>query len=87
MFVLFEYNGQVDKVIESWIIVVDVLVKFEKLVVMLEVGDVLWKFYFKFYCFLDIDSMLKDSVEFVFMFEQVYEVVIYGYYLVFEESF
>lgn len=69
MFVLFEYNGYVDKVIESWIVVVDVLVKFEKLVVIFEVGDLLWKFYFKFYCFLDIDNVLKDSVEFVFMFE------------------
>lgn len=36
-----------------------------------EAGDAPWKFYFKLYCFLDTDSMPKDSVEFAFMFEQV----------------
>lgn len=30
-----------------------------------------WKFYFKLYCFLDTESVPKDSVEFAFMFEQV----------------
>lgn len=30
-----------------------------------------WKLYFKLYCFLDTDSVPKDSVEFAFMFEQV----------------
>lgn len=36
-----------------------------------EAGDTPWKFYFKLYCFLDTDSVPKDSVEFAFMFEQV----------------
>jgi len=30
-----------------------------------------WRFYFKLYCFLDTDSVPRDSVEFAFMFEQV----------------
>lgn len=30
-----------------------------------------WKLYFKLYCFLDVESMPKEGVEFVFMFEQV----------------
>lgn len=30
-----------------------------------------WKLYFKLYCFLDVESMLKEGVEFAFMFEQV----------------
>lgn len=30
-----------------------------------------WKLYFKLYCFLDVESMPKEGVEFAFMFEQV----------------
>lgn len=30
-----------------------------------------WKLYFKLYCFLDVDSVPKEGVEFAFMFEQV----------------
>lgn len=30
-----------------------------------------WRLYFKLYCFLDVDSMPKEGVEFAFMFEQV----------------
>lgn len=80
MFALFEYNGQVDKAIESRTIVADVLAKFEKLAATSEAGDAPWKFYFKLYCFLDTDSMPKDSVEFAFMFEQAHEAVIHGHH-------
>lgn len=33
-----------------------------------------WRLYFKLYCFLDVDSMPKEGVEFAFMFEQVRQV-------------
>ena len=33
--------------------------------------DSQWRLYFKLYCFLDVESMPKEGVEFVFMFEQV----------------
>ncbi|XP_047623744.1 unconventional myosin-X isoform X2 [Phacochoerus africanus] len=86
MFALFEYNGQVDKAIESRTIVADVLAKFEKLAATSEVGDQPWKFYFKLYCFLDTDNVPKDSVEFAFMFEQAHEAVIRGHYPAPEEN-
>lgn len=34
-----------------------------------------WKLYFKLYCFLDVESMPKEGVEFAFMFEQVNQTV------------
>uniref|UniRef100_A0A8D0R9A8 Unconventional myosin-X n=1 Tax=Sus scrofa TaxID=9823 RepID=A0A8D0R9A8_PIG len=86
MFALFEYNGQVDKAIESRTIVADVLAKFEKLAATSDVGDQPWKFYFKLYCFLDTDNVPKDSVEFAFMFEQAHEAVIRGHYPAPEEN-
>uniref|UniRef100_A0A9L0SGZ7 Unconventional myosin-X n=1 Tax=Equus caballus TaxID=9796 RepID=A0A9L0SGZ7_HORSE len=86
MFALFEYNGHVDKAIESRTIVADVLAKFEKLAATSEAGDLPWKFYFKLYCFLDTDNVPKDSVEFAFMFEQAHEAVIHGHYPAPEEN-
>nr|XP_044989043.1 unconventional myosin-X isoform X2 [Jaculus jaculus] len=86
MFALFEYNGHVDKAIESRTIVADVLAKFEKLAAASEAGDSPWKFYFKLYCFLDTDSVPKDSVEFAFMFEQAHEAVIHGHHPAPEEN-
>ncbi|XP_077860758.1 unconventional myosin-X isoform X2 [Macaca mulatta] len=86
MFALFEYNGHVDKAIESRTVVADVLAKFEKLAATSEVGDLPWKFYFKLYCFLDTDNVPKDSVEFAFMFEQAHEAVIHGHHPAPEEN-
>uniref|UniRef100_A0A2K6M9K9 Myosin X n=1 Tax=Rhinopithecus bieti TaxID=61621 RepID=A0A2K6M9K9_RHIBE len=86
MFALFEYNGHVDKAIESRTVVADVLAKFEKLAAASEVGDLPWKFYFKLYCFLDTDNVPKDSVEFAFMFEQAHEAVIHGHHPAPEEN-
>ncbi|KAM5158485.1 unconventional myosin-X [Mantella aurantiaca] len=80
MFALFEYNGLTDKAIESRSVVADVLAKFEKLAVNAEPGDRPWKFFFKLYCFLDTEHVPKDSVEYVFMFEQAHEAVIRGHY-------
>ncbi|KAM8967428.1 unconventional myosin-X [Pelodytes ibericus] len=86
MFALFEYNGVIDKAIESRTVVADVLAKFEKLTANTEPGDKLWKFYFKLYCFLDTERVPKDSVEYVFMFEQAHQAVIRGQYPAPEES-
>ncbi|XP_006895075.1 PREDICTED: unconventional myosin-X [Elephantulus edwardii] len=86
MFALFEYNGHLDKAIESRTIVADVLAKFEKLAATSEAGDLPWKFYFKLYCFLDTDNVPKDSVEFAFMFEQAHEAVIHDHYPAPEEN-
>ncbi|XP_040209468.1 unconventional myosin-X-like isoform X2 [Rana temporaria] len=80
MFSLFEFNGVTEKAIESRSVVADVLAKFEKLAVSAEPGDQPWKFFFKLYCFLDTERVPKDSVEYVFMFEQAHEAVIQGHY-------
>ncbi|XP_078282791.1 unconventional myosin-X [Rhinoraja longicauda] len=83
MFALFEHKGTTNKAIESRTIVVDILAKFEKLAATS--GDS-WAFYFKLYCFFDMDSVPKDSVEFAFMFEQAHEAVIRSHYPAPEES-
>ncbi|KAM6456280.1 unconventional myosin-X [Liasis olivaceus] len=86
MFALFEYNGITDKAIESRTVVADVLAKFEKIGATSEGDHAAWKFYFKLYCFLDIEHVPKDSVEFAFMFEQAHEAVIQGHYPAPEET-
>uniref|UniRef100_A0A665TUN8 Myosin X, like 1 n=1 Tax=Echeneis naucrates TaxID=173247 RepID=A0A665TUN8_ECHNA len=72
LFSLFEHNTFTDRALESRVIVADVLAKFERLAGSEEEeeeGE--WKLYFKLYCFLDVESMPKEGVEFAFMFEQV----------------
>ncbi|TNN48890.1 Unconventional myosin-X [Liparis tanakae] len=72
LFSLFEHNACTDRALESRVIVADVLAKFERLAGSEEEeeeGE--WKLYFKLYCFLDVESMPKEGVEFAFMFEQV----------------
>ncbi|XP_068092821.1 unconventional myosin-X [Hyperolius riggenbachi] len=86
MFALFEYNGVTEKAIESRTVVADILAKFEKISASAEPGDLPWKFYFKLYCFLDTEHVPKDSVEYVFMFEQAHEAVIRGHYPAPEET-
>uniref|UniRef100_UPI00398E7D91 unconventional myosin-X-like n=1 Tax=Pristiophorus japonicus TaxID=55135 RepID=UPI00398E7D91 len=71
MFALFEHNMLGDKAIESRVIVADVLAKFERLLGSEERGDGMWGLYFKLYCFLDVENVAKQGVEFAFMFEQV----------------
>jgi len=40
-----------------------------------------WRLYFKLYCFLDVESMPKEGVEFAFMFEQViFKSIVYFVY-------
>uniref|UniRef100_A0A673XEL4 Unconventional myosin-X-like n=1 Tax=Salmo trutta TaxID=8032 RepID=A0A673XEL4_SALTR len=80
MFALFEHNNTTDRAVESRVIVADVLAKFERLSGSEEVEEEgQWKLYFKLYCFLDVESMPKEGVEFAFMFEQAHESLTSGH--------
>uniref|UniRef100_A0A8K9VCN5 Myosin X, like 1 n=1 Tax=Oncorhynchus mykiss TaxID=8022 RepID=A0A8K9VCN5_ONCMY len=83
LFSLFEHNKVTDRALESRVIVVDVLAKFERYVTC-EEGQ--WRLYFKLYCFLDMESMPKEGVEFAFMFEQAHESLISGHFPAPEET-
>ncbi|XP_077436040.1 unconventional myosin-X isoform X2 [Vanacampus margaritifer] len=86
MFALFEHNS-IDKAVESRVLVADVLAKFERLAGSEEAEDEgQWKLYFKLYCFLDVESMPKEGVEFAFMFEQAHESLTRGHFPAREET-
>uniref|UniRef100_A0A8D0AEX4 Myosin X, like 3 n=1 Tax=Sander lucioperca TaxID=283035 RepID=A0A8D0AEX4_SANLU len=80
MFALFEHNNTIDRAVESRVLVADVLAKFERY----DEGQ--WKLYFKLYCFLDVESMPKEGVEFAFMFEQAHESLTRGHFPAREET-
>ncbi|XP_039610985.1 unconventional myosin-X-like [Polypterus senegalus] len=87
MFALFEQNQSTDRAVESRVIVADVLAKFERLVgTEEEEEEGQWRLYFKLYCFLDVESVPQDSVEFAFMFEQAHESLISGHFPAPEET-
>ncbi|XP_053732174.1 unconventional myosin-X [Synchiropus splendidus] len=87
MFALFEHNNNIDKAVESRVLVADVLAKFERLAGSDEAeDDGEWKLYFKLYCFLDVESMPKEGVEFAFMFEQAHESLTQGHFPAREET-
>uniref|UniRef100_A0A8C9SC21 Myosin X, like 1 n=1 Tax=Scleropages formosus TaxID=113540 RepID=A0A8C9SC21_SCLFO len=77
MFALFEHNNTTDRAVESRVIVADVLAKFERLAGSEQEGK--WRLYFKLYCFLDVESVPTEGVEFAFMFEQAHESLISGH--------
>uniref|UniRef100_A0A8K9VFJ8 Myosin X, like 1 n=1 Tax=Oncorhynchus mykiss TaxID=8022 RepID=A0A8K9VFJ8_ONCMY len=80
MFSLFEHNNTTDRAVESRVLVADVLAKFERLSGSEEVEEEgQWRLYFKLYCFLDVESMPKEGVEFAFMFEQAHESLTSGH--------
>uniref|UniRef100_A0A8K9VDM1 Unconventional myosin-X-like n=1 Tax=Oncorhynchus mykiss TaxID=8022 RepID=A0A8K9VDM1_ONCMY len=76
MFSLFEHNNTTDRAVESRVLVADVLAKFER---MRAAEEGQWRLYFKLYCFLDVESMPKEGVEFAFMFEQAHESLTSGH--------
>ncbi|XP_042192341.1 unconventional myosin-X-like isoform X2 [Callorhinchus milii] len=81
MFALFEHSLTVHRAIESRVIVADILAKFERLVGSEEEEeDGQWQLYFKLYCFLDVENVAKDGVEFAFMFEQAHESLLSGHF-------
>uniref|UniRef100_A0A8B9I0W4 Myosin X, like 3 n=1 Tax=Astyanax mexicanus TaxID=7994 RepID=A0A8B9I0W4_ASTMX len=86
MFALFEHRCSLDRAVESRVIVADVLAKFERLAVTEAEEEGQWKLYFKLYCFLDVESMPKEGVEFVFMFEQAHESLISGHFPAHEDT-
>uniref|UniRef100_A0A672PNY2 Unconventional myosin-X-like n=1 Tax=Sinocyclocheilus grahami TaxID=75366 RepID=A0A672PNY2_SINGR len=86
MFALFEHSNLIDRAVESRVIVADVLAKFERLAGSEVEEDGPWKLYFKLYCFLDVESMPKEGVEFVFMFEQAHECLISGHFPAHEDT-
>nr|XP_033965593.1 unconventional myosin-X isoform X1 [Pseudochaenichthys georgianus] len=87
MFALFEHNNNIDRAVESRVLVADVLAKFERLAGSEEAEDEgQWKLYFKLYCFLDVESMPKEGVEFAFMFEQAHESLTRGHFPSREET-
>uniref|UniRef100_A0A8C5B6I2 Myosin X, like 1 n=1 Tax=Gadus morhua TaxID=8049 RepID=A0A8C5B6I2_GADMO len=87
LFSLFEHNQCTDRALESRVIVADVLAKFEKLSGSEEEDEEgEWRLYFKLYCFLDVESMPKEGVEFAFMFEQAHESLISGHFPASEEN-
>uniref|UniRef100_A0A4W3J5L3 Unconventional myosin-X-like n=1 Tax=Callorhinchus milii TaxID=7868 RepID=A0A4W3J5L3_CALMI len=45
-----------------------------------EEEDGQWQLYFKLYCFLDVENVAKDGVEFAFMFEQAHESLLSGHF-------
>ncbi|XP_063789862.1 unconventional myosin-X-like [Pseudophryne corroboree] len=88
MFALFERNKNMDRAVESRVIVVDVLAKFERLSSTGDEEEELgqWNLYFKLYCFLDVQSVPKEGVEFAFMFEQAHESLTSGHFPAPEET-
>ncbi|XP_019378232.1 PREDICTED: unconventional myosin-X-like [Gavialis gangeticus] len=87
MFALFECNQRVARAIESRVTVADVLAKFERLAGSEEEEEEgHWQLYFKLYCFLDIEKVPKDGMEFAFMFEQAHESLIDGHFPAPEET-
>uniref|UniRef100_A0A8B9L2Q6 Myosin X, like 1 n=1 Tax=Astyanax mexicanus TaxID=7994 RepID=A0A8B9L2Q6_ASTMX len=87
LFSLFEHNKVESRAIESRVIVADVLAKFERLAGSEEEEeDGPCRLYFKLYCFLDVESMPKEGVEFAFMFEQAHESLISGHFPAPEET-
>ncbi|XP_077947269.1 unconventional myosin-X isoform X3 [Gasterosteus aculeatus] len=87
MFALFEHNDTIDRAVESRVLVADVLAKFERHAGSEDAEDEgQWKLYFKLYCFLDVESMLKEGVEFAFMFEQAHESLTRGHFPAREET-
>ncbi|XP_036395889.1 unconventional myosin-X-like [Megalops cyprinoides] len=87
MFALFEHNNLTDRAVESRVIVADVLAKFERLAGSEEEEEEgQWRLYFKLYCFLDVESVPREGVEFAFMFEQAHESLISGHFPAPEET-
>ncbi|XP_031749628.1 unconventional myosin-X [Xenopus tropicalis] len=88
MFALFEHNKHTDRAVESRVIVADVLAKFERMAGTADEEDDPgpWNLYFKLYCFLDVQSVPKEGIEFAFMFEQAHESLTSGHFPAPEET-
>ncbi|XP_058862535.1 pleckstrin homology domain-containing family H member 3 isoform X2 [Acipenser ruthenus] len=82
-FALFEGNTYKERAVGGSTIVADILTS---LAAKEPESEHQWKLCFKLYCFLDTDSVPKDSIEFTFLFEQSHAMVIQGHLFTSEED-
>ncbi|XP_044153727.1 pleckstrin homology domain-containing family H member 3 isoform X3 [Bufo gargarizans] len=86
IFALFEQNNHYEQALAKATVVADTLTRFENFTCKEKGFETRWKLYFKLYCFLDTEDVLKDSLEYSFLFEQAHEAVIQGYLPTNEET-
>ncbi|KAJ1136000.1 hypothetical protein NDU88_002427 [Pleurodeles waltl] len=86
VFALYEQNNHCERAVGNSTIVADILTRFEKHAGMEKCQDVPRRLVFKLYCFLDMDSVPKNGVEFSFLFEQAHEMVVQGHMATSEET-
>ncbi|KAM5135663.1 pleckstrin homology domain-containing family H member 3 isoform 2-T2 [Mantella aurantiaca] len=83
IFALYEQNNQYEQALGKATIVADTLTSLS----CKENGyETRWKLFFKLYCFLDLEDIPKDSMEYSFLFEQIHETVIQSYLPTNEET-
>ncbi|CAH2301997.1 pleckstrin homology domain-containing family H member 3 isoform X2 [Pelobates cultripes] len=79
VFALYEQNSHYEQALSKATIIADTLTRFENLSCKEKGFESRWRLYFKLYCFLNIEDVAKDSLEYSFLFEQAHEAVIRGY--------
>ncbi|KAM8947857.1 pleckstrin homology domain-containing family H member 3 [Pelodytes ibericus] len=79
IFALYEQNNHYEQALSKATIVADTLTRFENLSCKEKGFESRWRLYFKLYCFLNMEDVPKDSLEYSFLFEQAHEAVIRGY--------
>ncbi|XP_068117942.1 pleckstrin homology domain-containing family H member 3 isoform X2 [Hyperolius riggenbachi] len=83
IFALYEQNNKYEQALSKATIVADILTS----LTCKEKGfETRWRLYFKLYCFLDLEDIAKDSLEYSFLFEQAHEAVVKGYLPTSEET-
>ncbi|XP_069490523.1 pleckstrin homology domain-containing family H member 3 isoform X2 [Ambystoma mexicanum] len=86
IFALYEQNNHCERAVGKTTIVADILTRFEKHAGVEKNVDDPRRLVFKLYCFLDMDSVPKDGVEFAILFEQAHEMVVQGYMATSEDT-
>ncbi|KAM9296039.1 pleckstrin homology domain-containing family H member 3 [Gastrophryne carolinensis] len=86
IFALYEQNNHCEQALGKATIVADTLTRFENLTCKEKGFETRWQLYFKLYCFLDLEDIPRDSIEYSLLFEQVHEAVIQGYLPTNEET-
>ncbi|KPP69599.1 unconventional myosin-X-like [Scleropages formosus] len=85
-FALFERSVHREQVVGGSTIVADILTKFQNLSAKEPESDAQRRLYFKLYCFLDMESISSESVEYIFLFEQCHEMMVRGHLPTSEED-
>ncbi|KAM4622736.1 pleckstrin homology domain-containing family H member 3 isoform 1-T1 [Discoglossus pictus] len=86
VFALYEQNSHYEQALSKATIVADTLTRFENFTCKEKGFESRWRLCFKLYCFLDIEEVPRDTMEFSFLFEQAHEAVIRGYLPTSEET-